>query len=119
MEIGVDDLRSQKRLKGSHGILISYPSQDGSEKLVQHTCSTQDISESGLKIVVRRPLPLGKELPIEVTIGDEEAVFKFYGEVKWCLEVDPTPTYYAGIKLTRIVENQYENWLAIVARAES
>ncbi len=117
MEIDIDDLRSQKRLKGSHAILISYPSQDGSEKKIQHTCSTQDISESGLKIVVRRPLPLGKELPIEVHIADTDISFKFYGEVKWCLEVDPTPTYYAGIKLTQVIENKYENWLAIVAQS--
>jgi len=117
MEIDIDDLRSQKRLKGSHAILISYPSQDGSDKMVQHTCSTQDISESGLKIVIRRALPLGKELPIEVHIADTDDRFTFLGEVKWCLEVDPTPTYYAGIKLTQIVDNNYANWLAIVAQS--
>jgi len=113
MEIDIDDLRSQERRKSFHSILISYPSQDGSNQLVKHTCTTEDISESGLKIVARRPLPLGSVIPIEVNTVKPKEHFKFMGEVKWCLEVDDAPTFFAGIKLIKIVENNYKKWLSV------
>ena len=113
MEIDIDELRSQERQKSSHSILISYPSQDGSELKVKHTCSTEDISESGLKVVARRPLPLGSVLPIEINVVEPRDHFKFLGEVKWCLEVDDAPTFFAGIKLVKIIENSYKKWLSI------
>lgn len=117
MDIEIDDLRSQKRRKASHKILVSYPCQDGGDERVKHTCSTEDISESGLKLVTRHPLPLGTKLPITVTINEqEETKFEFLGEVKWCLEVDNAPTYFAGIKLVEVLENNYKEWKSIANR---
>lgn len=113
MEIEIDDLRSQKRRKTNHSILISYPSQDGSDQSIKHTCSTEDISESGLKVVTRRPLPLGNTMPVSITVSEPEAEFKFLGEVKWCLEVDDAPTFFAGIKLIKILDNSYTKWKSI------
>ena len=113
MPLNLDDLRREKRNAGKHSILVCYPSQDGSEKEIKHTCKTEDISEGGLKIVMRRPLPLGCVLPIEVQVTDLDESFSFTGEVKWCLEINEAPTYFAGIKLLKILKNDYQEWRRI------
>ena len=113
MQNKLDDLRSEKRTAKKHTILVCYSSQDGSKKEVKHTCKVEDISEGGLKIVIRRPLPLGCILPIEVQVADLNKIFQFHGEVKWCLEIDEAPTYFAGIKLLKIVKKNYQEWRKI------
>lgn len=110
MPQNTEDLRHEKRIAGKHSILVCYPSQDGSDKKEKHTCKAGDISEGGLKIVTRRPLPLGCFLPIEIQVADMEKRFNFSGEVKWCLEIDETPTYFAGIKLIKIDKENYQAW---------
>ena len=62
---------------------------------------------------MRSPLPLGCILPIEVQITDLDEHFCFTGEVKWCLEINEAPTYFAGIKLLKILKNDYEEWRKI------
>jgi hypothetical protein len=109
----LDDLRSEKRKTGRHSILVCYPSQDGSEKSIKHACKTEDISIGGLKIIIGRPLPLGCILPIEVQVTDLNECFDFNGEVKWCLEINEAPTYFAGIKLLKISKNDYQKWCEI------
>lgn len=109
----LDDLRREKRVAGKHSILVCYPSQDGSQKEEKYQCKTEDISEGGLKIVTRHSLPLGCILPIEILVIDENTSFRFNGEVKWCLEIDEAPTYFAGIKLLKVIENSYQEWRRI------
>ena len=108
-----EELRREKRVKSDHAILVSYPSQDGSNKEEKHYCKTKDISEAGLKIVTGRPLPLGCVIPIEIYVEKADTRFSFNGEVKWCLETNDAPTYFAGIKLLKIIKQNYQEWRAI------
>jgi len=112
----LDELRREKRHQNRHAILVSYPSQDGSGIEEKHTCRTEDVSEGGLKVVTRRALPLGCVLPIEVSVDDRAGAFRFNGEVKWCLEIDEAPTYFAGIKLLNIIGKGFKEWQALVGR---
>jgi len=106
----LDELRSEQRISGKDAIFVCYPSQDGSRKEEKHTCNAEDISQGGIKIVTRRPLPLGCILPIEIQIQDKSIHFSFDGEVKWCLEIDEAPTYFAGIKLVKLDGKSYQQW---------
>ncbi|MET1253715.1 PilZ domain-containing protein [Aliikangiella maris] len=115
MAFDIDDLRAQRRRKRQLSILLTYQQPNhGETKPFEHTCATEDISEGGLKIVSQTPLPLGVSLPLEVKVIKPEQLFKFLGEVKWCLEVDDSPTFFIGIKLLDIIENEYRNWLELV-----
>ena len=108
------ELRQHKRQPQNHSLLVCYPRQDGCHGSEKHACSTRDVSEGGLKIITRRSLPLGCIMPIEVHVSGSKSCFKFIGEVKWCLEIDQTPNYFAGIKLLEIVENGYKMWHQLV-----
>ncbi len=113
MQDGIDELRSQKRRAGKYSILIAHSSVDGKGVNVKQVCTTKDVSERGLKVVIRKSLPVGEVFSIEVHALKTDSYFKFKGEVKWCFEVDEIPTFFAGIKLIKITENSFDNWVKI------
>ncbi|WP_444994141.1 PilZ domain-containing protein [Aliikangiella sp. IMCC44359] len=119
MVIDIDDLRCQKRCQSKFSILLNYICpESGIDDPERCACLTEDISESGLKIVSANALPLGVSFPIEIQVVELNEVFGFLGEVKWCLEVDDAPTFFIGIKLLKVIKNDYKKWLNLIEQLQ-
>ena len=109
----LDDLRRERRNPVEKSISIKFlnPSQNIQE---QHVCRSENISAGGLKLLSHHSLPLGNSLDMEIDLGEMWAVIKAIAEVKWCLEIDDSPTYYIGVKLINIEESDKQVWVKFI-----
>lgn len=110
MSLDVDDLRRENRKLSEKMIVVRYVNESQNNTEETHTCSSQDISAGGLKLVSHCPLELGSEMPMEIDLGSMWAVIDVRGQVKWCLEIDESPTYYIGVKLIEIEKSNRQVW---------
>lgn len=110
----IEDLRAHKRQKQKLSVVISFPKTDATISAVEVSCRTEDISATGLKIISPQALSVKSELSVAIKVNEFELSFKFKAEVKWCDQNTHTKQFLIGVKLTQILENQYENWLATV-----
>ncbi|MCO7225319.1 PilZ domain-containing protein [Pleionea sp. CnH1-48] len=110
MEGASQELRSEARLAVQREAFIRYKftQLDGAEKL--HASRIRDISLSGIKIVCHEPVPIGQILDLNVIFSDDERVFVLIGRVQWCLELDNTPTYSAGVCLIDKESSDFSDW---------
>jgi hypothetical protein len=110
MSDDLDDLRRERRKFSSKNIsvtIIDEATDTGSETFL---CRSKDISADGMKIISHCPMALGHELPMEIDLGEMWAVIDVVAEVKWCLEIDDAPTFYIGIKLINIEQENLQVW---------
>jgi hypothetical protein len=116
MSEALSDLRSEVRKPSEKTISVKYANdyQGGCEEV--HVCRSQDISAGGIKLISHKPLALGSEMPMEIDLGSMWAVIDTTAEVKWCLEIDETPTYYIGIKLIDINKPNLQVWQKFIEK---
>lgn len=110
MPTDLDDLRRENRKYSEEMVTVRYVNASHNDQEETHSCRSQDISAGGLKLVSHRPLALGTEMPMEIDLGSLWAVIDVKAEVKWCLEIDESPTYYIGIKLIEIEKSNRQVW---------
>jgi c-di-GMP-binding flagellar brake protein YcgR len=116
MSVDLDDLRREPRKDAEKTITVKFLD---SEKLSQEKtllCRSQDISAGGIKLISHYPLPLSGQLPMEIDLGDMWAVITVTAEVKWCLEIDESPTYYIGVKLVDIEKSNKQVWQKFIEK---
>lgn len=106
----LDDLRKEPRVSSERIIKVSFVNKEQGSSIQNHQCRSQDISSAGLKIVSHFPMQIGSHLPMEIDLGEKFAVINVIAETKWCLEVDDAPTYYIGVKLTKIEGSHLQVW---------
>jgi len=116
MSADLDDLRRDDRKYSDEMIIVRYINASQNDQEETHTCRSQDISAGGLKLVSHRPLALGTEMPMEIDLGSLWAVIDVRAEVKWCLEIDESPTYYIGVKLIEIEKSNRQVWKKFIER---
>ncbi len=81
---------------------------DGSEKL--HASPLKDYSLSGIRVISHEPVPIGQKIKMNVYINPADVSFELAGEICWCLEVDQTPTYYAGVRILADTSRDLRDW---------
>jgi len=116
MSEDLDDLRRETRKFSDKTISVKYinVSEGGQEE--NHRCLSKDISAGGLKLVSHRPLALGSVIPMEIDLGNMWAVIDVTVEVKWCFEIDDSPTYFIGVKLTDIEKSNRQVWKKFIEK---
>jgi len=110
MSVQLDDLRRESRNFSEKSITIRYKNASRNNQIETHSCSSQDVSAGGLKLISHCPLELDSVLDVEIDLGSLWAVIDVKAEVKWCLEIDAAPTYYIGIKLVNIEKSNRQVW---------
>ncbi len=116
MSVGLDDLRRENRKFSEEMVVVRYINQSQNAREETHSCSSQDISAGGLKLVSHCPLELGSEMPMEIDLGSLWAVINVRAQVKWCLEIDDAPTYYIGVKLIEIEKSNRQVWKKFIEK---
>lgn len=61
--------------------------------------ATVDISASGMRIEVSRPIVLDSVLDIWVKLKEDNRQFFLTGNIRWCAETDTSGVYQAGLVL--------------------
>lgn len=61
--------------------------------------STLDVSASGMRIEVTRPIVLDSVLDIWVNLEEENRKYFLTGNIRWCTETDKPGVYQAGLVL--------------------
>lgn len=108
MNPDIEELRDDARKFATQKVEIDFPCDGG--KLNHYICSSQDISNNGVKLISHRVMQLGNVHCIKIDLGEEFGTVNAVGEVKWCLEIDDVPTYYVGVKLRELSSQHMEKW---------
>jgi hypothetical protein len=114
MSDDLDDLRRETRKFSAKNISVTIIDQSTDTKSETFLCRSEDISAGGMKIISHCPLAMGHELPMEIDLGEMWAVIEVVAEVKWCLEIDDAPTFYIGIKLIKVEQENLQVWRKFV-----
>ena len=114
MPVDLDDLRREDRKFSEKVVTVRYANASRDNQREIHTCSSQDISAGGLKLISHCPLELDSTLDMEIDLGSMWAVVDVKVQVKWCLEIDAAPTYYIGVKLIKIEKNNHQVWTKFI-----
>ena len=110
MPDNLGDLRLESRTTAEKTISVSFSDKENSTDVHVHQCRPQDISFGGLKILSHISLPLGTVKSIAIDLGKPRGSIKARAEVRWCLEIDETPTFYLGMKLIELTNKDFNIW---------
>jgi len=113
MSDDLDDLRREARTFSEQTISVKFLNEF-QNKDESHICRSEDISAGGIKLISHHSLALGQRMDMEIDLGDMWAVIKTVAEVKWCLEIDDSPTYYIGVKLVDIGNSNKQVWVKFI-----
>ncbi len=102
--------RNNPRLTMSESAYVRYHlvELDGKEKM--HASPVRDWSVQGVKVECHEPVPIGQVLKMDLHLDDIHQEFHLIGQIRWCLEVDQTPTYFAGICFIEDGSKDYKCW---------
>ena len=81
------------------------------------TAQALDLSESGLRLRVHEPLPVGAELRFEVALGAK--LHAATGRIVWGEELKPDEAYEFGVKFVEIDDKVREELRAFVGSRAS
>jgi len=113
MSDDLDDLRREARKFSEKTITVKFINEF-QNKEESHICRSEDISAGGIKIISHHSLALGQSMNMEIDLGNMWAVIDAVAEVKWCLEIDDSPTYYIGVKLVDIDKSNRQVWVKFI-----
>lgn len=74
--------------------------------------STIDVSASGLRILLKTPLPADSTIDVSITLKDDPYKYFLSGKVRWCRETKEEGTYQVGIVIQDLIntETDYKRW---------
>ena len=113
MSDDLDDLRRDTRSFSEKNITVKFLNELQSKE-ESHICRSEDISAGGIKLISHHSLSLGQTMNMEIDLGDMWAVINTVAQVKWCLEIDDSPTYYIGVKLIDIENANRQVWVKFI-----
>ena len=74
-------------------------------------CMTVDISPSGIRVGVKRELPMGAILQIGVELAGEQHTHHLVGEILWCIpSADEDDFWLVGFQLLDAQDSDIEEW---------
>jgi len=114
MPDNLDDLRRESRVTAEHTISVSFSDKQNGTDVQVHQCNTQDISSGGFKILSHISLPLGTVKSMVIDLSEPRCSINAKTEVRWCLEIDETPTFYLGMKLVELTPKDLIIWQKFV-----
>lgn len=96
-----EDRRADPRVELSTNLTVKIVFSSASPGLLGKTLDgkTVDISASGLRISLDRPIEIDSVLDVWVTMKQENKKYFLTGNVRWCNESDKPGIYHAGVVL--------------------
>ena len=85
-----DERRQHPRLNRDEKLFLQITRCDSAPELVDTTvlCSTRDVSASGLRLSVEKPIDEGVELDLWVNVDGHGGKFYLAGRVQWSSDID-------------------------------
>ncbi len=77
-------------------------------------CSTENISQRGLRVQLDRPLSEGSQLELGVEISNRPGVFFLAGEVKWCKPLEGSKRNLVGVELKERQSDDFKLWQGVL-----
>ncbi|MCA9400200.1 MAG: PilZ domain-containing protein [Candidatus Omnitrophica bacterium] len=102
--------QKNKRKTKRFGCMVPVEGKQGGEF---DTIQTVDFGKNGFGFVSSKPIPLDKEIPIEIDVDKEEDPILVIGQVCWVRSLNGSEKYRVGIKFKEILRgsksrlNQY------------
>lgn len=112
MNPDIEELRDDARKFATQQVEVDFPCNGG--KPSHYICSSHDISAGGVKLISHRVMSLGDTHCIKIDLGSDFGSVKAKGNVKWCLEIDDVPTFYVGVKLIDLSEEDTQKWNSFI-----
>ena len=113
------DKRQEARAAASAAVFLELEAEDPVLQLPARLllCRLLDISASGMKIRIDRPLEVGAILSLCAQFADRDQALKVVGEVRW---VRPDEDYFvAGFYLFDADQVDIDGWKAIAAQTST
>jgi hypothetical protein len=84
------------------------------------TCSTVNVSRSGLQVILTDPLTVGAILQIGVDLPNANDTLYLAAEVRWCLlSNDEHQPWMAGFQILNASDSDIERWETLITALES
>jgi hypothetical protein len=108
----IDDEREHIRQAREEKIVfqITWSAHDTLPPGTVVRCSTENISQRGLRVQLDRPLSEGSQLELGVEISNRTGVFFLTGEVKWCKSLDGRKRNLVGVEIKERQSGDFNLW---------
>lgn len=100
-EIDYEDRRADPRIELRADLTVKIVFSSTAPSLLGKNLDskTVDISASGLRISLDRPIEIDSVLDVWVTMKKQNKKYFLTGNVRWCNETDQLGVYHAGVVL--------------------
>ena len=100
-EIDYEDRRADPRIELQADLTVKIVFSSTAPSLLGKNLDskTVDISASGLRISLDRPIEIDSVLDVWVTMKKQNKKYFLTGNVRWCNETDQLGVYHAGVVL--------------------
>ena len=109
-----EERRSAPRISDKKYITVTVESAPGAPALEGFVlrCTTRDLSESGLNMIVHSPVPEGTQIGIRVVFSDPPAEFHHLARVMWSKTIQEgfVEAYSIGIAFRRTENGGGREW---------
>ena len=105
------DQRDDIRQVTAGDLVINYSLIEIDGSMSRHASHITDYSSGGIRFIAHEPLPIGQLVELTVSSQSMKHDFHLSGQVKWCLEVDPIPTYHAGLSFVDDGSQDFSRWV--------
>ncbi|MDT8452633.1 MAG: PilZ domain-containing protein [Gammaproteobacteria bacterium] len=110
--------RTDKRLDQKEALSLTIVFTSQNPALLGRTIkgSTINISASGLRIMLKTPLPADSTIDMSIKLKDDPYTYFLSGKVRWCNESDEEGIYEIGIVIQDLIntETDYKRWRKIL-----
>lgn len=113
-----DERREAKRMPREESVSIQLISscEDGRCRLEVAECTTLDVSVSGLRLLLFKPLEDGRIYDVCVQLNDQPKRFLLTGETRWCRCNAEQAGYEVGIAILPGEGTDFEVWASHLAQ---
>ncbi|MGC1952487.1 MAG: PilZ domain-containing protein [Gammaproteobacteria bacterium] len=116
MKVPQQEQRSAPRLACEERLFVRIVSSHPNVLLEGKTihCSTQDLSEGGLRLSLEERVPVGSTLQLWIKVADYPGTFLVNGIIRWVREQSPN-VFLSGVELRDDPRDEIRGWERMVA----
>ena len=100
-ELGLRLEMPEKRKNQRRTCLVPVQGKEGGPFT---SSATIDLSEGGLGLILKSPLAINQEIPIELDLGDQKEPLLVIGKVQWVKPISGSHNYRVGVAFKKILQ---------------
>jgi hypothetical protein len=111
----MDDRRKHPRISYDTAVHVKLYTVYGQADLAGRNlfCTTNDISEMGIRLTIDRDLPVGTSIELRVAIIDPPTAFAHVAEVRWVRAISPE-RFQIGVEFAGATPQHLDAWTNLV-----